>query len=626
MKIAKYEKEFQALLFSYKFDKASKYYKSIIDKGISSKNKDLTVLGYKLYGNLLQHEKKLDSSILIKKKAIKINNNPNNKFHGDLTLNLAISYSEKSEQDSTLAYYLKAEKAYKKIKNHRGLCYLYNSLSLYYITRNELLKSENAIQNLFLNNQNYKNVFFEGEYYNRLGQIKSFLGAYDESKIEIKKALKIYKETGNTYSYMSAISHLIGLNLLEEKKWGESRVLMNEALGEIKDKKIPDEVFVIVIHSMNCTILLHENKIDEAKIELKKLNEIGKKYKYKPFQNIIKIAQLEILLKENKINQFYGLNESMDISNSTPDIKLGYLRLLYKANLGRNNLFALKNLEKYWTLKDSLSNSILLKNIIYNQEKFESRKKEKENLKLKKDKAEQSILLAQESKRKWQLGTGLLTALVTLLVFTFFYRRNKKQKEVIESMQKELHHRIKNNLSIIDTFIEVSKDDFDDPKFSKKLTELQNRIDSINEVHQQLCKNKDVTKLDIKKYIDTLSNNVANSFSSCNITIEKSIRDNLNLHADKSFPVGLIINEFLTNSYKYAFDNEIGNVKIEITDLDDNYQLKLSDNGKGLPQNFDIKTTESFGLRIMKLLTEQLNGNFNLSNKDGVSLIINFPK
>ena len=108
--------------------------------------------------------------------------------------------------------------------------------------------------------------------------------------------------------------------------------------------------------------------------------------------------------------------------------------------------------------------------------------------------------------------------------------------------------------------------------------------------------------------------------------IEKTVKDQLHLHADKSFPVGLIINEFLTNSYKYAFGSNEGKVKIEMTDLGSDYQLLLSDNGKGLPENFDLKTSDTFGLRIMKLLTEQLNGEFRLSNNDGVNLTINFPK
>jgi len=222
---------------------------------------------------------------------------------------------------------------------------------------------------------------------------------------------------------------------------------------------------------------------------------------------------------------------------------------------------------------------------------------------------------------------SILTLLIILLLIIFYFNKKlRKQKNLVESLQKELHHRVKNNLSIIDTFIEVTKEEFEDEKFTHKLTELQNRIDSINEVHQQLYKNKDITNLNLKNYIDTLSSNVSNSFSNTKVIIEKEVEDNLNLNADKSFPVGLIINEFLTNSYKYAFGDDGGKVKIKIKKTDSKYNLTLSDNGKGLPKDFNIKTSESFGLRIIKLLAEQLNGSFELNNTNGVELNISFPK
>jgi two-component sensor histidine kinase len=224
------------------------------------------------------------------------------------------------------------------------------------------------------------------------------------------------------------------------------------------------------------------------------------------------------------------------------------------------------------------------------------------------------------------MSISVVLILIICIVLFLTFKKTKKQKEVIESLQKELHHRVKNNLSIIDTFIEVAKEEFEDGRFSKKLSELQNRINSINEVHLQLYKNEDVTSLNLRKYIDTLANNVADSFSNKNIEIEKSIQEKLNLHADKSFPVGLIVNEFLTNSYKYAFGTNTGIVKIEMQESRETYQLSLSDNGKGLPENFDIENSESFGLRIIKLLAEQLNGNFELTSNNGVSLTIKFPK
>jgi two-component sensor histidine kinase len=327
----------------------------------------------------------------------------------------------------------------------------------------------------------------------------------------------------------------------------------------------------------------------------------------------------------NKLETEKALSKIYKSDNLVHKIQaLNLFSNLFRAN--KDNSMLIRIQDSLITANQKLNSEKIANALHFTLEELGVEKKEKENLQLKADKAEQAELLAKESKRKWQLGAGLITALLTLAIFTFYYRLNKKQKEVIESLQKELHHRIKNNLSIIDTFIEVAKEEFDDKKFSLKLSELQNRIDSINEVHQQLYNNEDVTNLNLKNYIETLSSNVSNSFSNNKVVIEKEVEDNLNLNADKSFPVGLIINEFLTNSYKYAFGDDGGKVKIKIKKTDNKYNLTLSDNGRGLPQDFDIKTSESFGLRIIKLLAEQLNGSFELNNIDGVVLNISFPK
>ena len=190
------------------------------------------------------------------------------------------------------------------------------------------------------------------------------------------------------------------------------------------------------------------------------------------------------------------------------------------------------------------------------------------------------------------------------------------QKDVIENLQKELHHRIKNNLSIIDTFVEVVKDEFKDKKFEEKLTELQNRIQSINEIHKQLYTNTDVTHLNMKKYIHSLTSLITTSLNS-EIPIKQNIDESVHLNANQSFPVGLIINEFLTNSIKYAFPKKTGSITIEMNKTEESYHLLIADNGKGLPKGFDINTTPSFGLRIIKTLSQQLKGTFELLSENG---------
>src|SRR5690606_20880193 len=138
---------------------------------------------------------------------------------------------------------------------------------------------------------------------------------------------------------------------------------------------------------------------------------------------------------------------------------------------------------KYKDLEDSLQYSMIENSTKEIETRYQTEKKEKQI-------AEQQLKLEKENRNKWLLSGGLIGLLAVLGILSFYYRRNQKQKKQIENLQKELHHRVKNNLSIIDTFIEVVKKEFPDTKTQGKLTELQNRIISINEVHRQLYQSK----------------------------------------------------------------------------------------------------------------------------------------
>lgn len=232
-------------------------------------------------------------------------------------------------------------------------------------------------------------------------------------------------------------------------------------------------------------------------------------------------------------------------------------------------------------------------------------------------------------KDKEQFYFMIILALLAIICFIIwvYYQKASKGKKQIENLQKELHHRVKNNLAIIDTFIEVTKEEFPGQAYETKLSELQNRINSINSVHEQLYNNQDVTALSVKAYLSTLTKNISSSYNKPGITIHQSVPESLSLQADKSFPIGLIVNEFVTNSYKYGFKNSLqGMVTIFMTENEQDYELTLKDNGIGLPKVFNLNDLDSFGMRIMQLLSKQLDGTFNLTSVNGVQLTVKFPK
>lgn len=341
-------------------------------------------------------------------------------------------------------------------------------------------------------------------------------------------------------------------------------------------------------------------------------------------------AQLQFLSNKLDISKRTA-SQIIDDYQSKPEIDIETIEqslyLLEKINV-RNKRYkdAYGNASRRHVLRDSLNAQLYNQQLSSIEVQFQTEKKEKENFQLRTEKAEQELRAADANRQKWIFAMGLLGALITLVVFTVYYRRNKKQKDIIEGLQKELHHRVKNNLSVIDTFIEVAKEEFDDVRFSQKLSEIQNRIESINEVHVQLYTSEDITSVNVKKYINALSDNVHSSYNNGAVTIRKDIPESMVLEPTMTFPLGLMINEFLTNSFKYAFGDEGGKITIVLRDNDSQVELSISDNGKGLPVNFDISQSESFGLRFIKLLSEQLSGSCTLTNNNGVSLEVTFPK
>ena len=292
-----------------------------------------------------------------------------------------------------------------------------------------------------------------------------------------------------------------------------------------------------------------------------------------------------------------------------------------------------KEAARYFFLKDSMERTTQTLRNEYISTKFFTEEKDKENLDLKQQNAQQALLAEKERTQKYALAGGMALSLAALGVFFLVFRKNQRQKREIEKqkakvehLQRELHHRLKNNLAFIDFFITLAKGRFPDPAYRQKLDELQNRINSMFEVHRQLYKKEDVTNVNARTYIATLMENIRKAFNSPNIRIEERVEDT-ELRADTSFPIGLIVNEFVTNSYKYAFPNgEKGTIFIHLKETPVAYHLHLADDGQGLPEDLDLENLNSFGMETIKLLTEEYNGTFHLDGHKGTRMDITFPK
>ena len=229
------------------------------------------------------------------------------------------------------------------------------------------------------------------------------------------------------------------------------------------------------------------------------------------------------------------------------------------------------------------------------------------------------------------LGIIVVGLLLGLLIFAFIsYRNRSKSNRLLaqknaenELLMKEIHHRVKNNLEIVSSLLALQSAQIDDTKTKEAMTEGQNRVNSISIVHQKLYQGTNLGSIEMKDYFLNLSENILDSFGAENKVTLNLAMEKLDLDIDTAVPLGLIINELLTNTIKYAFpaDNK-GTITIKLEKQNDQYlHLVVTDNGIG---KSGMTHGTGFGTQLVSLLTQQLNGTMKEESENGTTHIFDF--
>jgi two-component sensor histidine kinase len=196
-----------------------------------------------------------------------------------------------------------------------------------------------------------------------------------------------------------------------------------------------------------------------------------------------------------------------------------------------------------------------------------------------------------------------------------------------EVLLKEIHHRVKNNLQVITSLLELQKDEIDDALTLAAFNEAQSRIGSILLIHQNLYQNKDLGNIEFKQFLLGLSKQVSNLYKRNNRMLELSLMQNeIFIDIDTAVSLGLIVNELLTNTYKHAFaaTNRVKAAIDLVSTEKGNYQLTYYDSGPGLQKIPDFKQSKTLGLHLIGVLSKQLGGEAIYNNEQGSTFIINF--
>jgi len=191
----------------------------------------------------------------------------------------------------------------------------------------------------------------------------------------------------------------------------------------------------------------------------------------------------------------------------------------------------------------------------------------------------------------------------------------------------EIHHRVKNNLAIVSSLLNLQAHAFNNqPAVAEAFSQCRRRIQSMALVHEQLYRSHDLAKIDFPDYIRELVRRLAQAsrLQDQNITVCVNAEP-ISLGIDASIPLGLIITELVTNAFKHAFSQKTdGEIMVRMNKTDNAVQLSVTDNGAGLPEGFDLKNPVSFGLELVNLLTEQLNGKIEVLQTPQTTFTITF--
>lgn len=435
-------------------------------------------------------------------------------------------------------------------------------------------------------------LFAELKLYNLLNQLRNaekiipaFTKVYNELYQNIRKDSNFYGLDNFVEHYDPLLKYHI-----QTRQWDE----LAEELKKIE--ALPQEKMLVVT---KLTIYTDRFKLDSARGDMLAA--------LRGFQRIKLISDsLTNQANSQQINEleakYASVRKDKTIQNLNSQSVIQKSKL-EKINLQRNLTFA------------GILIAITLAGLLY----FAYRDKQKANLQLQDKQAkinDQNIILSALVKEK----ETLLLDKDNLL---------NEQEELLtekEWLLKEIHHRVKNNLQIVMSLLYTQGAYLQNTDAKEAIRDSQNRVQVISIIHQKLYSESNVSFIVVADYVSDLVRHLGKAYD-CNrrkISFGELL-DPVKLDISQAVPMGLILNEAITNCIKYAFDDEGGEILIDGRSIpDDSFLLTIADNGKGLPAGFSMAESTSLGMEMMRALSKQLGGTIRIEDHSGVTVILRF--
>ncbi len=443
-----------------------------------------------------------------------------------------------------------------------------------------------------------------------------------------EKGRAIAKEVDNLRGMIRSDGNTV-LALKQIGKLEEALAISRRMEDDYIDRLSPNDVSRLYSNTGN--ILMDMKRWDEAEEVLLKAWDIRKNLDF-PRSKAYTLKELGYLYNETNRSELavqyteeaYNIVKEMNFPFLMRDIT-GTLSDAYH-KIG-NYKRAFEILQEQREVRDQLMETERLELSQEMEKKYEAEKREQQIALQDEQLATQEARLSQASTfRNALIGGSILLILVVGLVVRNSRLKTQSLKEK-EYLLKEIHHRVKNNLQVISSLLNMQSREANDPEMLDVIKEGQSRVKAMSLIHQKLYQTDNLSEIDFEEYSQQLIDQLATLYKRDGLELEKTIiaRD-IKLDIDTAIPLGLILNELISNSFKYAFkEMEKGELQISLERLSkEDLKLTVFDNGVGLPGNLDLSTVKSLGLKLVNILTKQLKGNMNFSNENGARFEIEF--
>lgn len=569
-------------------------------------------------------------------------------------LTIGISYATKGQFQKAIEYFDKSRVMCIKTNNKEILLRVYAELGIVFSKQGNFLESlKNGLAALHLYEELKHTLSIANEYVN-IGILYKQQEKYEEALDNYSKALKILKNTTNEDADYSrcCIQNGIGQVYLKQGKYNESLKVLVAALKAAE--KFEDPYFDA---DTNLTIAKNYYFLGDYQTAqqynttaLQLYRQI--QYKTGEAECDINIGLCSFKQKDIK-NALLSTNRGLAIGKEIGQLEwvknaYGNLAEIYSTN--GNYQLAYKNHVLYKATNDSLFNSEKDKKFTQFQMTHDFEQKQ-QILEIQQQKRDNQLRMETNQQRNTKYAVMGILFFVSLLTIGIYYnlKRNQKQKKIIEQQKtivesqnkqiqnslteketllREIHHRVKNNLQIISSLLNIQSQSIKDEHVLSSIQEGQSRVQAMSLIHQNLYQSEHINNVDIESYLKELVVYLSTMFKGDSKLISVDIDTNgFHFDIDTAIPLGLIVNELVSNAYKYAFEKEKeGRIQITIKALNTiDYMMEVNDNGKGLPNDFDITKIKSLGIKLVTILSRQLRGSLKSgSDQKGTSFKVTF--